>query len=925
MTCMTRATRATMIRATLAVLGAVLCLAPLTAHGQGGDSGSIIGYIYDQSGNPLPGIRITASSSTQIGGSKTAYSDASGAFRMRSLIPGTFEVRAAAPNMRALVQKDVVVGITAPAELNLVMEVKTAVDEVTVVQRAPVVSTTRANVSEQFDSELVESLPHHARDNVHRDMLASVAGAVSNRMRGGSANQTVVTQDGFDMGPPGKTISPSLKASAAFEIQTAGYAGDNPTASGGLLNLVTRSGSNKFEFEFNATGENNTLQFFRDQRDPRSNTFYYVLNPMVAGPIIKDKLWYFFNTETHFTQDGRQRDAEGFYTDPVPTQRIIQKGSIKLTWQASGRNKLALITNYELPFERNRIAGLGIAPEAQEDRRTERIFLGAIWESVLRDDLILRSQLGGTYIPEHISPALCRTQPDTCDTIPSEQQTYLHPAKWGNDNNHSRTDVYGLQFVNQLEWFSGSTRLGEHNIQIKDRFYTEQEVRKSSHPGDQLKEWNGFTPLALTTYYSDDPRYESPRFGWFIGTDTLSKNVATLTDTWRITRYVTVTPALSYVWAKAGNSVGDEVINASTWAPGIAAIWDPTHDGRTALRGSASSYVDIDVGAIARHTIGTQAQKRCLWNVTLGDYDDSTCVYSGGRTKNTIGLPCGPSGFDENGNPCRQELQVPRTTEITAGGEREVALGLALSLDYVHRQFSHQYEVNETNRIWNYSGSRLNTFGGYRNGVSETIQDLETPAGASRRYDGVTLGLNKREGRVKANISYTWSELVGTVFNGSTNAWGDIPGRDVYLYGFLPDDHRHEVKLTMGYQATPWLTFGTRSTYLSGMPYDHLYRNDETATYDSYRAARARDPGTDVNDRADDRPLRLPDQLEINVQTRVNLLPLIGQRLDFYVDVLNVLALRTVTAVGTNDGQDFGIPRTWMDPLRIRLGVNYRY
>ena len=335
-----------------ALIAALLLIAPLTAQGQGGDSGSIVGYVYDQAGNPVRGVKVTATSATQIGGPKTAYTNDEGAFRIRALIPGTFEVKATAATLRTVVQKDVRVGITSAAELNFIMEVTTTVEEVKVVEKSPLVSTTKPNLREEFSNEFVESLPHHGRDNIHRDMLGSVAGSMSNRMRGGAANQTVVTQDGFDMGPPGKTISPALKSSAAFEVQTGGYGADNPTASGGLLNLVTRSGSNQFEFEFNASADHNALQFFRDARDTRSNTFYYVLNPMVAGPIIKDKLWYFFNTETHLTQDGRQRDTTGVSPDPVPRQRFIQKGSIKLTWQVSGRNdttygeRVALDTYY---------------------------------------------------------------------------------------------------------------------------------------------------------------------------------------------------------------------------------------------------------------------------------------------------------------------------------------------------------------------------------------------------------------------------------------------------------------------------------------------------------------------------------------------------------------------------------------------------
>jgi hypothetical protein len=895
------------------------------AYGQGGDSGTISGYVYDQGGNPMRGVKLTAISPTQIGGAKVTYSNEEGAFHIRSLIPGTFEVRATAPKVRQLVQKDVKVGITAAVELNLVMEVETAVEQVTVVQKAPLVSTTKPNLREEFDADFVEALPHHTRDNIHRDMLASVPGSVANRMRGGAANQTIVTQDGFDMGPPGKTISPALKSTAAFEVQTGGYGADNPTAAGGLINLVTRSGSNRFEFELNATADDDRLRFFRDKRDPKAATFYYVINPTVAGPIIKDKLWFFFNTETHITQDGRQPDAEGIFPEPAPNQRFIQKGSFKLTWQVTKRNKVSGIINYELiPKEINRIAGLGVAPEAQEIRSTQRIFVGTVWESLLTDNLVLRSQLGATYIPEHIYPSLCDSQPVACDHIPSTIQTFPRQQKLDNNNNHTRTDVYGLQLVNQLDWFVEQKALGEHNLQIKDRFYTEQETRKISHPGDMLYELNGPDPLWQTIYYSNDPRYEEARYGWFIGTDTLTKNVVTLSDNWRPTRHLTVTPSLSQVYAVSNDSGGNQVINATTWAPGLAAVWDATHDGRTAVRGSASTYVDVDVGAVARHMIGGQAQKRCKWSTTNNAYD-SSCVFSGGLSKNTIGSPCGPSGVDDQGVSCKTSLEVPRTYEYTLGAEREVTAGIALSLDFIHKVYTNQYEVNETNRIWNRSGTGLDTLAGYKNGRPETINDVGTPDGARRRYDGVTFGVAKREGRLKAQISYTWSELVGTVFNGNSNPYGDIPARDVYLNGYLPDDHRHEVKAIMSFQATRWLSLGTRTTYTSGQPYDRVFRNDETTNYDQYRASRGVNPGAVVNDASDDRPLRLPDVFELNLQARVNLLPLIGKRFDIYVDVLNALALRPANAVGTNDGQDFGVERGWLDPFRLRLGLDFKF
>ena len=156
-----------------------------------------------------------------------------------------------------------------------------------VVEKAPTVSTTTTNVKEVYDLDFVESMPFNSRDQVFNQMVNQIGGAVGGRVRGGAGNQTIMTQDGFDM----RDQYPVTKASAAYEIQSAGYGADNATASGGVVNLVTKTGSNKWEFEFNATAENDTMRFGKDSRDSPGN-FYYLLNPALAGPIIKDKLWF---------------------------------------------------------------------------------------------------------------------------------------------------------------------------------------------------------------------------------------------------------------------------------------------------------------------------------------------------------------------------------------------------------------------------------------------------------------------------------------------------------------------------------------------------------------------------------------------------------------------------------------------------------
>jgi hypothetical protein len=198
-------------------------LAPTAARAQGGADGSIVGYVFDQSGNPLAGIAITATSPTQIGGAKKAYTNEEGQFRVRQLFPGTFQVSASAPKLKTYVQKDLKVGITSATELNIVMEVQTGnIEEVRVVEKAPTVSTTTTNVKEVYDLDFVEAMPFNSRDQVFNQMVNQIGGAVNGRIRGGAGNQTIMTQDGFDM----RDQYPVTKASAAYEIQSAGYGAD---------------------------------------------------------------------------------------------------------------------------------------------------------------------------------------------------------------------------------------------------------------------------------------------------------------------------------------------------------------------------------------------------------------------------------------------------------------------------------------------------------------------------------------------------------------------------------------------------------------------------------------------------------------------------------------------------------------------------
>ena len=154
----------------------------------------------------------------------------------------------------------------------------------------------------------------------------------------------------------------------------------------------------------------------------------------------------------------------------------------------------------------------------------------------------------------------------------------------------------------------------------------------------------------------------------------------------------------------------------------------------------------------------------------------SNCTYSGGRSRNTIGLPCGPTGIDERGRPCKEDLKIPRTHEFTAGVEREMVPGVAIALDGIYRKFTNQYDTTETNRRWNTSGTGLERIGSFRNGRSQTVSNLGTPDSPETALHG------RRPWRCASARAAAGRRLAtrSVDLEGATGDYGNNPGQDIY-------------------------------------------------------------------------------------------------------------------------------------------------
>jgi hypothetical protein len=901
--------------------------------------GTIVGSVYDQTGQPLSGVKISATSPTQIGGAKVTYTDKDGEFRVAALQPGVFTVTASAPKMTTFEQRGVNVGVSAPAQVTIVLEVQTEVEQIKIVEKAPVVNTRNATVKETFDEDFLDKLPLNSRDSyegILENNTPGVAYGDTGRSRGGDSKANVFMMDGFRINSHnvqgvGNQLA-TLKTVAAMEVQTAGYGAEYATAPGAVMNLVTKSGSNRYEFDFSGYHENNKLQL--KERDENPNTsFSTKLNINFSGPIIRDRLWFFSTVELGQRLAYRDSDPLGLRPQLPPNSQIDLRGTVKLTWQVTPRNKLQTIQKVDYNDRKHTQGDYGAAVEADLLTKDQNSLHTLRWESLVTDNLLFRPGVAYNRFQRHWVPESCRISWDDClDIQPYVQEG--QPFSYFNYNNYTEARQLSGQSYEALadvDWFVKSKVLGDHDVRLTGRYFRETFEELRYTPSGSIIYWRGTVPDRRVWWYSNDPRVDAqPRIGWNIQSAQSIQAEVALQDSFRPTRYTTFTPGVAFVNAGALDRNGNRVLDFTNILPSISAAWDATHDGRTSLRGSFSQRTQLSNADMGRFALGSRVNQTCRWNATSGDFTD--CGTYGGDTaaNKSFGSPCGPDGLDENGVSCRRKVKAPQVREYTLGAEREIVQGVALGADFIYRHYYNLLEAQETNRVWNESGTALDAVAPFKDGRNTTYTNLDNVPGAKREYRGVTLNVRKREGAFRAQFAYTLAWLKGNVLDSNVgfqpgSAFGENPGRDAMLYGYLPDDARHSIRSSFAYQWNAWFSSGLTWSYTSGRPYSRKFRNDVDGGFNDYRSRVGEDPGANINDPGDDRAIRRPDITEVNVQLRTNLKPLTGWDSELYLDVLNVLAQRTPTRFRENDGPTWGTWDQRTNPFRVRLGFAFKY
>jgi hypothetical protein len=304
-------------------------------HSQAVSIASVTGRIVDPSGAVVVGaqVKITA---VDTNTTHVAVSDAEGSYSFPSLTIGAYTLEVTAPGFQTYIQKGIRLQVSDAPQINMALKVGAVSDRVEVQADATMVQTQQNMVSQVMDQQRIVQLPLNGRDPTQ---LIIISGAAVNHtdgtntgnksfytsqsiaIAGSAGNTTNYLLDGGDNNDSFTDVNmpfPFPDALAEFSVETSVLPARNGLHPGGLVNAVTKSGSNQWHgsaFEFVRNGDVNAINYFAAAQDSlKRNQF----GGTFGGHIIKDKLFFFGG----FQQTFYRQDPSGS-TAFIPTQAAL--------------------------------------------------------------------------------------------------------------------------------------------------------------------------------------------------------------------------------------------------------------------------------------------------------------------------------------------------------------------------------------------------------------------------------------------------------------------------------------------------------------------------------------------------------------------------------------------------------------------------
>ncbi len=429
---------------------------------------------------------------------RSATGDGQGGYSAQLLPPGTYTVVVTAPGFARTENTGVSITVGGLVELPVSLTVAGSKEVVEVTSQAELVETSRSSTTDTIGERRIENLPINGRNYINftltdsqvvRDNAPSLGGAAPTsglNMSGQRARSNLVNVDGADAtdnSVNGVRSTVSQEAVQEFQIITNNYAAEYGRAAGGVVNIITRSGSNEFHGD--------VFGYLRNRNFQAVNPFSTVPNPAYTrvqagaafgGALKKDKTYYFFSYEiTRRHETGFSSIGQGnFGLTPFDTTQVgLPFGTLQLTQDQIG----FLTSPTTLAAEANPLVAKAVADYAAAVGASSGMAVNGAWPTPLVQASTLGALSSFSGFPSTCPP------PGPC-FIPGSYQTLA--SQIGNFPVSEGTSLYSLRLDQNI----GSNHRLTFRVNVSPSTVNGIEVSGEDQPVGQ----NAYSRTSQTTY-----------------------------------------------------------------------------------------------------------------------------------------------------------------------------------------------------------------------------------------------------------------------------------------------------------------------------------------------------------------------------------------------------------------------------------------
>ena len=800
------------------------------AHAQ--TTGTIKGIVIDEGGLAIPAVVITIDSSALIGGAQQASTDDNGRFQFTQLAPGTYNVKFDKPGFQRLEKPNVNVLIGRNVNLTIELPLASAGEEYVIEETRPTLDTESASSGEVLQKEFLSKVPSGRSYQSVVSATAGVIGGGNPNVAGAGYNENTYLLDGVQITDPVTgtfSLNFNFDAIEQLEVVTGAFDAEYPQSLGGIINIVTETGTNQLEFDTSFWYDTSALVPRIDARYGAdgaelaptgfdSSSTRSSFNAKLSGPIIRDQAWFIISysrVNSLYANVGVDlpRDFEGHYimakltTQPNPSHR----------YQVLVQSNPTTIDNIE---QSSRF----IEPEAQ-GRQAQGGVLGAVtWDWFVSPELFVQTVMSyqNSYID--VTGVPCTHDKDlgyhACEeSEPENSLDFDTPARLGLNLAFDR-DNYYLIYIDDRWRYRAQTKvsllqrefIGFHDIKAGAEVDVVRFDQVVGFPGNQYYydiNSSAYDPDTYQNYYwfETSAPYHKKQSGEHYG--------VFLQDVWKPVDNLTIRYGVRYDYSIQRADTQDQIINNGVFGPRFYAIWDPWGDEKTKFFGGYGRFNDL--GTLG--TAGGQNQSGFAQKLYVGELFGN---FASSADQMAVNYEY------ENTNTALDDLTAPHSDEFVIGGEREIIQDLVFGVTFTAKFTENIYTYDELNGIWDEDG--YNSIG-TTDGTQDVLYRMRTPYEARRDYYQTDIQLKKNfSDRWQLLATYTYTVSRGTTQNSGT-AGLSVPPQYEYLYGNLSTDIRHQIKAGGSYDLPndPWTTtIAFMLEYYSGSPTTRYYFTPDT-------------------------------------------------------------------------------------------------